>query len=464
MEERNYDVAVIGAGPGGYVAAIRAAQLGLKTAIVERDRVGGICLNWGCIPTKALLRSAELFGLFQRAREFGLTVEGLKPDFQAVVKRSRQVADRLARGVEFLLRKNKVQLFPGSARIVGRGKLAVESATGVEELSAKHIIVATGARPRALPDVQFDGKQILTSKEAMTLESPPKSIVIVGAGPIGVEFAYFFRIFGSEVTLLEMMPQILPLEDAECAEVVAKSFRKSGIQVVTGARVVSVEKTPSGLGVMVEREGQQLSYEGEVALVAVGVQANVEGMGLEELGVELEGGFIKVDAFGRTNVDGIYAIGDVIGPPLLAHVASHEGIVCVEAIAGRNPQPLDYSNVPSCTYCQPQIASIGLTEEKAKSLGHEVRVGRFPFRANGKSLALGETEGFVKLIFDQKHGELLGAHIVGPEATELVAELAVAKTLEGTFEEIASTIHAHPTLSEAVMEAALDADGRAIHI
>jgi dihydrolipoamide dehydrogenase len=464
MEERNYDVAVIGAGPGGYVAAIRAAQLGLKTAIVERDRVGGICLNWGCIPTKALLRSAELFGLFQRAREFGLTVEGLKPDFQAVVKRSRQVADRLARGVEFLLRKNKVQLFPGSARIVGRGKLAVESATGVEELSAKHIIVATGARPRALPDVQFDGKQILTSKEAMTLESPPKSIVIVGAGPIGVEFAYFFRIFGSEVTLLEMMPQILPLEDAECAEVVAKSFRKSGIQVVTGARVVSVEKTPSGLRVMVEREGQQLSYEGEVALVAVGVQANVEGMGLEELGVELEGGFIKVDAFGRTNVDGIYAIGDVIGPPLLAHVASHEGIVCVEAIAGRNPQPLDYSNVPSCTYCQPQIASIGLTEEKAKSLGHEVRVGRFPFRANGKSLALGETEGFVKLIFDQKHGELLGAHIVGPEATELVAELAVAKTLEGTFEEIASTIHAHPTLSEAVMEAALDADGRAIHI
>jgi dihydrolipoamide dehydrogenase len=464
MEERNYDVAVIGAGPGGYVAAIRAAQLGLKTAIVERDRVGGICLNWGCIPTKALLRSAELFGLFQRAREFGLTVEGLKPDFQAVVKRSRQVADRLARGVEFLLRKNKVQLFPGSARIVGRGKLAVESATGVEELSAKHIIVATGARPRALPDVQFDGKQILTSKEAMTLESPPKSIVIVGAGPIGVEFAYFFRIFGSEVTLLEMMPQILPLEDAECAEVVAKSFRKSGIQVVTGARVVSVEKTPSGLGVMVEREGQQLSYEGEVALVAVGVQANVEGMGLEELGVELERGFIKVDAFGRTNVDGIYAIGDVIGPPLLAHVASHEGIVCVEAIAGRNPQPLDYSNVPSCTYCQPQIASIGLTEEKAKSLGHEVRVGRFPFRANGKSLALGETEGFVKLIFDQKHGELLGAHIVGPEATELVAELAVAKTLEGTFEEIASTIHAHPTLSEAVMEAALDADGRAIHI
>jgi len=464
MEERNYDVAVIGAGPGGYVAAIRAAQLGLKTAIVERDRVGGICLNWGCIPTKALLRSAELFGLFQRAREFGLTVEGLKPDFQAVVKRSRQVADRLARGVEFLLRKNKVQLFPGSARIVGRGKLAVESATGVEELSAKHIIVATGARPRALPDVQFDGKQILTSKEAMTLESPPKSIVIVGAGPIGVEFAYFFRIFGSEVTLLEMMPQILPLEDAECAEVVAKSFRKSGIQVVTGARVVSVEKTPSGLGVMVEREGQHLSYEGEVALVAVGVQANVEGMGLEELGVELERGFIKVDAFGRTNVDGIYAIGDVIGPPLLAHVASHEGIVCVEAIAGRNPQPLDYSNVPSCTYCQPQIASIGLTEEKAKSLGHEVRVGRFPFRANGKSLALGETEGFVKLIFDQKHGELLGAHIVGPEATELVAELAVAKTLEGTFEEIASTIHAHPTLSEAVMEAALDADGRAIHI
>jgi dihydrolipoamide dehydrogenase len=464
MEERNYDVAVIGAGPGGYVAAIRAAQLGLKTAIVERDRVGGICLNWGCIPTKALLRSAELFGLFQRAREFGLTVEGLKPDFQAVVKRSRQVADRLARGVEFLLRKNKVQLFPGSARIVGRGKLAIESATGVEELSAKHIIVATGARPRALPDVQFDGKQILTSKEAMTLESPPKSIVIVGAGPIGVEFAYFFRIFGSEVTLLEMMPQILPLEDAECAEVVAKSFRKSGIQVVTGARVVSVEKTPSGLGVMVEREGQQLSYEGEVALVAVGVQANVEGMGLEELGVELERGFIKVDAFGRTNVDGIYAIGDVIGPPLLAHVASHEGIVCVEAIAGRNPQPLDYSNVPSCTYCQPQIASIGLTEEKAKSLGHEVRVGRFPFRANGKSLALGETEGFVKLIFDQKHGELLGAHIVGPEATELVAELAVAKTLEGTFEEIASTIHAHPTLSEAVMEAALDADGRAIHI
>ncbi len=462
--EKKYDVIVLGAGPGGYVAAIRAAQLGMKTAIVEKEKVGGICLNWGCIPTKALLRSAELLEAMRRAQEFGLRAGEVSFDFPKVIKRSRQVADRLVRGVEYLLRKNRVETIQGTGRFVGKGVLEVESTDGKKEVQASHIVVATGARPRAIPGVEFDGKKILTSKEAMLLQSPPESMIIVGAGAIGVEFGYFYNAFGTKVTLIEMMPQILPLEDKECADVVARSFKKAGIEVVTGARVTSVSKSAKKVKVTVEKDGKPSTYEAEVSLVAIGVQGNVEGIGLEAIGVEVEKAFIKIDEKYRTNVDGVYAIGDVIGPPLLAHVASHEGISCVEGIAGLTPHPVDYDAVPSCTYCRPQVASFGLREEKAKERGFDVRVGKFPFRANGKALALGEPDGFVKLVFDKKYGELLGAHIVGPEATELLAELGVARTLETTFAEIASTVHAHPTLSETIMEAALDADGRAIHI
>ena len=467
MAETSFDLAVIGAGPGGYVAAIRAAQLGLKTAVVERDKVGGICLNWGCIPTKALLRSAELFSLFKRREEFGLLAENVSFDFNKVVKRSREVADRLSKGVDFLLKKNKVTKFDGAGRLLGKGEIEITDATGksTAKVSAKNIIVATGARPRSLPNVKLDGKRVISSKEALVLEQVPKSLVIIGAGAIGVEFGYFYNTFGSKVILIEMMPQILPLEDKEVADVVAKSFKKSGIDLWTDSPVEKVSATAKGVTVAVKTKTGSKEVTGDLALVAVGVQGNSDGFGLEELGVKLDKSWITVDKKTyRTNVDGIYAIGDVIGPPWLAHVASAEGIAAVEGIVGESTEGVNYDNIPSCTYCQPQVASLGLTEEKAKEMGYEVRVGRFPFRANGKSLALGESEGFVKIIFGAKYGELLGVHIVGSDATEMLAELGVAKTLETTGQEIFKTIHAHPTLSEAIMEAAANAYGQAIHI
>lgn len=460
-----FDIAIIGGGPGGYVAAIRASQLGFKTALIEKDRVGGICLNWGCIPTKALLKSAELFNLVKRASEFGLKVENLGFDFKKIIQRSRQVAERLTKGVEFLLRKNNVTKISGHGFVLKPGLVGVKNEKDEIEIQASNIIIATGARPRELHGINIDGKVIITSKEAMLLEEPPRSMIIIGAGAIGVEFAYFYNSFGTKITLLEMMSSILPNEDKEITDILAKSFQKSGIDILTGTKVVEAKAVDGQAQVKIQNENGEKTLKADLALVAIGVRGNSDDLGLENVGVEVENSFIKVDKKTyKTNVDGIYAIGDVIGPPLLAHVASAEGIRCVENIAGVETLPIDYYGIPNCTYCIPQVASIGLTEEKAIELGYEIKVGRFPFRANGKALALGETEGMVKVIFDAKYGELLGAHIVGPEATELIAEFGVAKTLESTAFEIAKTIHAHPTLSETLMEASADSLKEAIHI
>lgn len=464
MSEK-FDVVVIGGGPGGYVAAIRASQLGFKTALIEKDRVGGICLNWGCIPTKALLKSAELYNLMKRADEFGLKIGDLGFDFKKIIQRSRQVAERLTRGVEFLLKKNNVTKISGEGFILNRNVVGVKGDKNEMEIETKNIIIATGARPKEIPGIKVDRKFVITSKEAMLLEEPPKSMIIIGAGAIGVEFAYFYNSFGTKITLIEMMPSILPNEDKEITDVLAKSFQRSGIEILTETKVISAAQESNSAVVKIEKGNVEETLKADVALVAIGVRGNTDEIGLENVGVEVENTFIKVDKKTyKTNVDGIYAIGDVIGPPLLAHVASAEGIRCVENIAGVETLPIDYNNIPSCTYCIPQVASIGLTEQKAIELGYEIRVGKFPFRANGKSLALGETEGMVKVIFDAKYGELLGAHIVGPEATELIAEFGVTKTLEGTAFEIAKTIHAHPTLSETLMEASADALKEAIHI
>lgn len=460
-----FDIVIIGGGPGGYVSAIRASQLGFKTALIERDRVGGICLNWGCIPTKALLKSAELFNVMKRADEFGLKVENLGFDFKKIIQRSRQSAERLSKGVEFLLRKNNVTKISGYGFILKRGVIGVKNEKDEFEIQADNIIIATGARPRELPGIKIDGKFIITSKEAMLLDEPPKSMIIIGAGAVGVEFAYFYNSFGTKVTLIEMMPSILPNEDREITDILAKSFQKSGVNILTETKVLEAKANNGQVEVKIQNKDGERILNADLVLVAVGVRGNSDNLGLENVGVEVENSFIKVDRETyRTNVEGIYAIGDVIGPPLLAHVASAEGIRCVENIAGVETLPVDYNNIPSCTYCVPQVASIGLTEQKAIESGYEVKVGRFPFRANGKALTIGETEGMVKVIFDAKYGELLGAHIIGPEATELIAEFGVAKTLESTAFEIIKTIHAHPTLSETIMEASADAFKEAIHI
>lgn len=465
MPERHCDVAIIGGGPGGYVAAIRAAQLSLKTAVIERERLGGICLNWGCIPTKALLKNAEVYNTIRRSEEWGISCAEVKVDFSKVIKRSRDVASLNSRGVEYLFKKNKVEHISGRGRLLGKGKIEVTmEGKASETVSAAHVILATGARARSLPGVAIDGKKVVSSTEAMVLAAPPVSMIIIGAGAIGVEFAYFYNSFGTKVTLIEMMPNILPIEDREIARLLESNFRKHGIEIHTGSRVERVTAAEDVKVSVTTPEGPR-EIRGEVALMAIGVQGNVEDIGLEALGVKTErGGWITVDDFGRTSVEGIYAIGDVAGPPWLAHVASREGINCVEAIAGKEPLPIDYDNVPGCTYCQPQVASLGLTEEKASEGGREILIGRYPFTASGKARAIGETDGLVKLIFDRKYGELLGAHILGAEATEMIAELAVARTLETTAEGIIRTIHAHPTLSEAVMEAAENAYGHAIHI
>jgi len=464
MAERQFDIAIIGGGPGGYVAGIRAAQLGFRTAVIERDKLGGVCLNWGCIPTKALLKNAEIYGQFKHAEEWGISCKDLKFDFSKIIQRSRDVALRNSKGVEYLFKKNKIEHISGFGTLLGKGNIQVgRDGKPAETVSAKHIIVATGARPRALPGVKFDGKKVISSTEAMMLPKLPESMVIIGAGAIGVEFAYFYNTFGTKVTLVEMMPNILPVEDREISKLLESSFRKSGIEILTEAKVESVAVSGEVAVTVSTKEGSE-QLKGDVALMSIGVQGNVENMGLEALGVKVEKSYIQVDDFGRTNVDGVYALGDVAGSPWLAHVASKEGIVCIEAIAGKDPQPIDYDNIPGCTYCQPQVASLGLTEEKAIAAGHELKVGRFPFSASGKARAIGETEGLVKLIFDAKYGELLGAHILGVEATEMIAELVVAKSLEATASGIYNAVHAHPTLSEAIMEAAENAYGQAIHI
>lgn len=464
--DRTYDVAIIGGGPGGYVAAIRAAQLGMKPVVIEKERLGGLCLNWGCIPSKALLRSAEVYQMFKKASNYGIEAENVTFDAKKIIKRSRLAAEKLSKGVEYLLKKNKVEHISGTATVAKAGLVQIAKDGKVsEEVNAKHIVIATGGYALSLPGVEIDKKRVISSRQALLLDQLPKSIVIIGGGPIGVEFAYFYNAFGVQCTIVEMMPHILPFEDTEIVQILQKAFKKSGITLLTDAKVESVKTTAKGVNIKVaDKKGGMQDLSSEIALMAVGFGGMVAGLGLDTLGVKVEKGFIKVNERYQTNVDGIYAIGDVIGPPLLAHVASAEGINLAETLAGLNPRPVDYTNFPSCTYCQPQVASIGLTEEKARQGGRATKVGHFPFRANGKSIAVGETEGMVKLIFDEKYGELLGAHIIGMEATDMIAELGVAKSLETTETEIFKTIHAHPTLSEAVMEAAADALGEAIHI
>ncbi len=473
MAETSFDIIVIGSGPGGYVTAIRAAQLGFSTAIIERDYLGGICLNWGCIPTKALLRSAEIFHYLQHPKDYGLSAEHVTYDPGAVVKRSRAVSKRLNDGVGFLMRKNKVAVIWGEATIEAPGKVAVKSvatpapkgALGAGAYQAKHIIIATGARPRVLPGLEPDKKLIWTYFEAMVPEHMPKSLLVVGSGAIGIEFASFYRTFGADVTVVEILPQILPAEDAEISAFARKQFEKQGIKILTGAKVTKLDKAADSVTATIDTgKGSTQTLTAERVISAVGVVGNIENLGLEKLGVKTERGAIVVDPLNRTNVPGIYAIGDVAGAPLLAHKAEHEGVICVEAIKGLKPHPMDKRLIPGCTYCAPQIASVGLTEQAAKEKKYDIRVGRFPFVGNGKAIALGEDQGLVKVIFDRKTGALLGAHMVGAEVTELIQGYVVAMNLETTEEELMHTVFPHPTLSEMMKEAVLDAYGRVLNI
>ena len=476
----NYDVRIIGGGPGGYVAAIRSAQLGMKTAVVDREHLGGICLNWGCIPTKALLRSAEVYGLMHHAKDFGLSAQGIGFDIGAVVKRSRGVSSQLSGGVGFLMKKNKIDVIWGEATIAKPGEVVVSAPTksvagppapapkgalGPGTYQAKHVIVSTGARPRVLPGLEPDKKQVWTYFEAMVPETMPKSLLVIGSGAIGIEFASFYRAMGAEVTVVEVMPQVLPVEDEEIAKHAHKRFEKMGIKIKTNAKVTKLDKADGTVTATIENgAGKPETLTVEKVISAVGVVGNTEGIGLEALGVKMERGVVLTDPFGRTNVPGIYAIGDVAGPPMLAHKAEHEGVICVEAIAGKNDvHPMDKTKIPGCTYCNPQVASVGLTEKKAKEAGYDVKVGRFPFIGNGKAIALGEPEGLVKTVFDAKTGQLLGAHMVGAEVTELIQGYVVAMTLETTEEELMHAVFPHPTLSETMHEAVLDAYGRVIH-
>ena len=460
-----YDIAVIGGGPGGYVAAIRAAQLGFKTVVIEREHLGGICLNWGCIPTKALLRSAEVYHYMENAAAFGLKAESYSYDIKKVVERSRGVAKQLNGGVGHLLKKNKVTVIDGEARITEPGSIAV-SGKNAGEVSADHIIVATGARPRVLPGIEPDKKLIWTYFEAMVPEEMPKSLLIIGSGAIGIEFASFYRTMGAEVTVVEVMDKVLPVEDDEISAHALKRFKKQGMNILTKAKVTAVEKKGDHCVCSVEdAEGKVQEIKVDRVISAVGVQGNVENVGLEEIGVKVERGAVVTDDFGRTKVAGVYAIGDVAGPPLLAHKAEHEGVICVEAIKGLNDvHPMKRELIPGCTYCNPQVASVGLTEAKAKDAGYDIRVGRFPFQGNGKAIALGEPEGLVKTVFDRKTGQLLGAHMIGAEVTELIQGYIVAMNLETTEEELMHTVFPHPTLSEMMHESVLDAYGRVVHM
>ncbi len=465
MSDKNFDVIVIGGGPGGYVAAIRAAQLGLKTAVVEANHLGGICLNWGCIPTKALLRSSEIYHLMHRLDEFGLSAKEIKFDIKKVVERSRGVASQLSGGIKHLLKKNKVTVFDGWGKLQGAGKVAVEKdGKTTDTLSGKHIILATGARARELPGLEADGKQVWTYKHAMTPEKMPKSIVVVGSGAIGIEFASFYNSMGADVTVVEVMDRIVPVEDEEISAMAKKAFEKQGMKIMTGAKVAKLDKSKSNVKVTVETPKGNKELTVDVVISAVGIVANTENIGLEKTKIKLDRGHIVTNEWLETDEKGVYAIGDVTGAPWLAHKASHEGVICVEKIAGvKDVHPLNKSNIPGCTYCHPQIASVGLTEAKAKEQGYKVKVGRFPFIGNGKAIALGEPEGMIKTIFDEKTGEMLGAHMIGAEVTEMIQGYGIAKTLETTEAELMHTVFPHPTLSEMMHESVLDAYGKAIH-
>ncbi len=466
MADKTFDVIIIGGGPGGYVTAIRGAQLGLKVAVIEREHLGGICLNWGCIPTKALLRSAEVYHYMQHASDFGLKSNGASFDIGDVVKRSRAVSKQLNGGVGHLLKKNKVTVIDGEAKLNGPGKVTVtgKDGTSLGEFQAKSVIIATGARPRTLPGLEPDGKLIWTYFEAMVPETMPKSLLVVGSGAIGIEFASFFRTMGAEVTVVEVLPQILPVEDEEIAQHARKRLEKQGIKIMTGAKVTGAKKGKDSVTCTVEdAKGKTQEITVDRVISAIGVQGNIENLGLETTKVKTDRGCIVADGYGRTAEPGIYAIGDVAGPPMLAHKAEHEGVVCIEKIAGLSPHPLEKHKIPGCTYCHPQVASVGLTEKAAKEAGHDIKVGRFPFIGNGKAIALGEPEGLIKTIFDAKTGQLLGAHMVGAEVTELIQGYVVAMGLETTEEELMHTVFPHPTLSEMMHESVLDAYGRAIH-
>ncbi len=466
MADTNFDVVIIGAGPGGYVTAIRSAQLGLKTAIVEKQHLGGICLNWGCIPTKALLRSAEILQYMKHAEDYGLKAEGVSFDLAKIVKRSRGVSAQLSKGVGFLLKKNKVTVIDGEAKLNGAGKIDVnKDGKPHTKLSAKHTIIATGARPRALPGLETDGKLVWSYFEALVPDKMPKSLLVIGSGAIGIEFASFYRTLGAEVTVVEVMPQILPVEDAEIAAFARKQFEKHGMTIMSSAKVTRLDKAKDSVTATIEdAEGKTHSLKVDRVISAVGVVGNIENIGLETTKVKTDRGCIVADEFSRTAEPGVYAIGDVAGPPMLAHKAEHEGVICIEAIAGLKPHAINKGHIPGCTYCHPQIASVGLSEAKAKEVGHKVKVGRFPFTGNGKAIALGEPDGMVKTVFDAKTGELLGAHMVGAEVTELIQGYVVAMGLETTEEELMHTVFPHPTLSEMMHESVLDAYGRAIHI
>jgi dihydrolipoamide dehydrogenase len=463
---QQFDVIILGAGPGGYVAAIRAAQLGYKTACIEAKHLGGVCLNWGCIPTKALLKSAETWETIQHSADFGISTDNPRADFTKIIQRSRVIADRMSKGVAFLFKKHNVTHINAFGKLLAPNTVGAYDPDGalIDEFTAPHIIIATGARPRSIPGIELDREKIITSTEAMSLPAQPKSLIVLGAGAIGVEFAYFYNALGTQVTVIEMLGNLLPIEDEDASKELERSFRKRKIVVKTKTKVESIDTSGDGVKVTVSTEKGTEVIEGERALMAIGVRANIEGIGLEDAGVQVEKGWIKVDEYYRTNVPGVYALGDVIGPPLLAHVASAEGITCVEAIAGHAPMKINYGAIPGCTYCQPQVASVGMTEKQARETGHDVKIGKFPFTASGKAVAAGHTEGFVKLVFDSEHNELLGAHIVGSEATELIAEAGLGLTLETTALELMKTIHAHPTLSEAVMEAAAVALGESVNL
>lgn len=461
----SYDVIVIGSGPGGYVAAIRASQLGMKTAIVEKAEIGGICLNWGCIPTKALLKSAQVFEYLKHAGDYGIIASEPKADFGAVVKRSRDVANGMSKGIQFLMKKNKIDVIAGVAKVKPGKKVEVTGADGkAQTVEAKHIIIATGARSRELPNLKQDGKKVIGYREAMNLPSQPKSMVVVGSGAIGVEFAYFYASMGTKVTVVEYLPNIVPVEDEEVSKQLERSFKKVGIEIMTEASVEAVDTTGNGCKVKVKGKSGETTIEADIVLSAVGITPNIENIGLEEVGIATDKGRILVGKYYETNIPGYYAIGDVLPTQALAHVASAEGITCVEKIAGMHVDPIDYNNIPGCTYCQPEIASVGYTEKKAKEAGFEIKVGKFPFSASGKAKAGGNADGFVKLIFDAKYGELLGAHMIGANVTEMIAEIVAARKLETTGHEIIKSVHPHPTMSEAIMEAAAAAYGEVIHL
>jgi dihydrolipoamide dehydrogenase len=461
----NYDLIVIGSGPGGYVAAIRASQLGLKTAIIERESLGGICLNWGCIPTKALLKSAEVFEYINHAADYGITVGSSEVNFDALIKRSRGVADGMSKGVQFLMRKNKIDVIMGTGKLKDKSTVTVTAADGsTQDVTAKHIIIATGGRSRELPNLKQDGKKVIGYRQAMVLPKKPVSMVVVGSGAIGIEFAYLYNTLGTKVTVVEFLDNVVPLEDEEVSKQLGRILKKQGINIMTSSNVESVDTSGDLCKVHIKTATGTEIIEAEIVLSAVGISTNLEGIGLEENGIATERGKVLVDDFYKTNVDGVYAIGDIVKGQALAHVASAEGIICVEKIAGLNPEPLNYNNIPACTYCSPEVASVGYTEKAAKEAGYEIKVGKFPFSASGKASAAGAKEGFVKLIFDAKYGEFLGAHMVGHNVTEMLAEVVTARKLEATGHEIIKSVHPHPTMSEAVMEAAAAAYDEVIHL